>query len=422
MLLEKISSSLKTFKKRRHLKDYFKITPAGTITGAADNDPSGIATYTQVGALTKFSQLWLMLLTIPMLVEVEEMSARIGVVAKKGLARVIKDNYGFRAALLVSLVLLVCNITTLGADIAGMAAALGLLTKIPWYWFIIPIALILGFLLIKENFKFVNRFLFILTPFLFLYVITAFIVDPPWREVIRATFIPQIKLSVPYLMAAVALLGTTISPYLIFWQTTEEIEEKKAVKDLKEENAGVISGMIYANLIFYFVVLCAGAVLFSQFEEGGIKTAADAALALKPLAGDLAWLLFALGILFSGLIAVPVLAASSAYALAEVLGFKEGLDKTLSQAQSFNIIMILSLVVGAGLVLLGLSPIQMLFYSQVLQGILTPILIIFLLKICNSKNIMGQHTNTRWDNFVGWGTAALMAGFSILMFWQIIIK
>lgn len=421
MLSFKLFPHRRSAKKRRHLKDYFKISKAGVITGAADNDPSGIVTYTQVGALTRFSQLWLMLLTIPMLIEIEEMSARVGVVTKHGLNSNIKKHFGLKVALSAGLIVLICNIATIGADIAGMAAVSGLLTGISWIYFIIPIALILGYVLVKENFKKVSRFLFLLTPVFFLYVITAFIISPPWREVLRSTFIPQLKFNFTYLMAAVALLGTTISPYLIFWQTTEEVEEKKTVKDLRQESKGVAWGMIFCNLIFYFIILTAGAVLFGHLE-GGIKTAAEAASVFRPLAGDLAFLLFSLGILGSGIIAVPVLASSAAYVLADTLGWKEGLDKTLVQAKAFYLVIILALFLGVGLILLGLSPIQMLFYSQVLNGILVPILLILVLRICNSQKIMGPHINSRWDNFIGWGTVLVMSLFSILMFWQIIVK
>lgn len=408
------------FKKRRHIRDYFRITQAGTITGAADNDPSGIATYTQIGALTRFSQLWLMIFTIPMLIEVEEMSARVGVVVKKGLAQVIKEHYGVVLALFASTILLICNVATIGADLAGMAAALELLTGISWLVFITPITLFISYFLLTKNYHYVSRFLFIMTPFLLLYVVSSALVKPPWLEIVKETFIPVVKFEASYLMAAVALLGTTISPYLIFWQTTEEIEEKKSISHLKEENAGVISGMVYANLIFYFIVLCAGATIYGKIPAEGIKTAADAALTLKPVAGDLAWLLFSIALLFSGLIAIPVLTASSAYALAEVFGWKEGFDKTFTQARSFHLVMMAALFVGATFVLVGLSPIQMLYYSQVLQGILTPALIIFLLKVCNDKRIMGEYTNSRWDNFIGWLTALIMIFFTVAMFVQLL--
>ncbi len=407
-------------KKRRHLRDYFKITQAGTITGAADNDPSGITTYTQIGALTRFSQLWLMILTIPMLIEVEEMSARVGVVVKKGLAQVIKEYYGTILASLASVILLACNITTIGADLAGMAAALELLTGIPWHIYLIPITLIISFFLVTKNYHYISRFLFIMTPFLLLYIISSVSVKPPWIEIIRKTFIPEIQFNTTYLTAAVALLGTTISPYLIFWQTTEEIEEGKTLSQLKEENTGVVSGMVYANLIFYFIVLCAGATIYGKSYAKGILTAADAALALKPIAGNLAWLLFSIALLFSGLIAIPVLAASSAYAITEIVGWPEGLNKTFSQAKYFYLIMIMSLFVGVTFNLIGLSPIQMLYYSQVFQGILTPALIIFLLKVCNDKKIMGEYTNTRWDNFIGLATALIMTFFTVAMFVQLL--
>lgn len=420
-ILGRLIAHRRSHKRRRHIRDYFRIAPSGVITGAADNDPSGIVTYTQVGALTRFSQLWLMLLTIPMLIEVEEMSARIGVVTKHGLNSNLKKHFGLPLALLSALIILICNVATIGADIAGMAAVSELLTGISWFYFILPIAFILGYLLVKENFKKISRFLFLLTPVFLLYVITAFIVSPPWREVLTSTFIPHLKFNFSYIMAAVALLGTTISPYLIFWQTTEEVEEKKTISNLKEESKGVAAGMIFCNLIFYFIILTAGAVLFGQVA-GGIGTAAEAASVLKPLAGNLAFLLFSLGILASGIIAVPVLAASAAYVLTDTLGWKGSLDKGLSQAKAFYLVIILSLALGSGLILLGLSPIQMLFYSQILNGILVPILLVLVLKICNDQKIMGLHTNTKWDNFVGLGTVILMATFALAMFWQILPK
>ncbi|MFZ3062716.1 MAG: divalent metal cation transporter, partial [Actinomycetota bacterium] len=291
------------FKWRRHIKDYFTLAKNGVITGAADNDPSGIVTYTQVGALTHFGQLWLMFLTIPMLIVVEDMSARVGAITKKGLNRVIEDHYGRSIAWFAMGLVVVCNTATLGADMAGMAAVLELFTGISFLWFLVPIGVLILYMLVKESYAQVSRLLFIISPILLVYVLTVFLTRPNWIPIIRATLIPSVRLSPTFLTSAVALFGTTISAYLLFWQTTEEVEEKKAVSDVKDESLGVGIGMVYANVIFYFIILTGAVVLFGKV--GGVETwaAADAARALRPLAGQLSYVLFAIGLLGSGLLA-----------------------------------------------------------------------------------------------------------------------
>lgn len=405
-------------KRRRKIRDYFKALGPGVITGAADNDPSGVVTYLQVGSFTKFSQLWLMFLTIPMLTVVEEMSARIGVVTKKGLSAVISKEFGFKVAFFAIVILTICNITTVGADIAAMAEVLGLLLNIKIYILLIfPISLLIIYFLISENYKIVSRFLFLTTPILIVYIVNAFLAHPQWGEVIKSTLIPKIHFgNLAFLTAAVALMGTTISPYLMFWQTTEEVEGKKTVKELHKEKFDVITGMVYCNLVFYFIII-SGAV---ALPGASIGTAGQAALSLKFIGSGLGMYLFSIGILGSGLIAVPVLASSTAYAIADIFHWKEGLGKTLVQAKSFYLVIILALLAGSLIGFLGIAPMKMLFYSQVLQGILTPILLVFLIKITNSKKIMGQHTNGKVTNFLGILTAVVMIGFSLLMFWEII--
>jgi len=408
------------FKRRRHIRDYFILAKDGVITGAADNDPSGIVTYTQVGALTRFGQLWLLLLTIPMLIVVEEMSARVGVVTKRGLNRLIEDHYGRSIAWFTMVLVVICNTASLGADMAGMAAVLELFTGLNFLWFLVPIAILILYVLIRESYAMVSRLLFLISPILLVYVLTALVTRPHWTRIIKATLIPSIKLSPAFLTSAVALLGTTISAYLLFWQTTEEVEEKKMMRDLKDESLGVWIGMIFANAIFYFIILTGAIVLFGKV--GGVETwtAADAARALKPLAGDFSYLLFSIGILGSGFLAVPVLALTTAYVVRDTLKWRQDLGEKLSQAKAFYTVIGLSLAFGALLSLIGIKPMAMIYYSQILQGILTPILLIFLILISNNPKIVGKHTNGLWANLIGWATVIIMLAFSVTMFWQLL--
>ncbi len=407
-------------KKRRHIRDYFVLTKDGVITGAADDDPSGIVTYIQVGALTRFSQLWLIFLTLPMLIVVEEMSARVGVITKKGLNLVIEEHFGRGWAWLAMVVVVICNTATLGADMAGMAAVIELFTGINFLWWLAPIALIILVILVRGGYALVSRVLFMISPILLVYIINVLLTKPDWAVIATATIIPSIKLNATFLSAAVALFGTTISAYLLFWQTNEEIEENKTVDDLKDEAWGVRFGMIFASVVFYFIILAGGIVLYGHVGLNvNTWSAADIAIALKPLAGKLSYLLFSIGILGSGIVAVPVLALTTAYVVRDTLKWNEGMSDKLSKARGFYLVIGLSLAIGALLSLVGIRPMAMLFYSQVLQGVLTPVLLVFLILTSNNKAIMGRHTNSVWANVVGWATVTAMFGLSLAMFWQL---
>ncbi len=407
-------------KKRRHLRDYFVLAKDGVITGAADDDPSGIVTYIQVGALTRFTQLWLIFLTLPMLIVVEDMSARVGVITKKGLNLVIEEHFGRWWAWLAMLLVVICNTATLGADMAGMAAVIELFTGIHFLWFLLPIGLIILAILIKEGYALVSRVLFIISPILLVYIINVLLTRPNWLAIAGATILPTIKINATFLSAAVALFGTTISAYLLFWQTNEEIEEDKTIDDLKDEALGVRIGMIFATVVFYFIILAGGIVLYGHVGLNvNTWSAADIALALKPLAGRLSYLLFSVGILGSGIVAVPVLALTTAYVVRDTLKWKEGMGDKLSKARGFYLVIGLSLAVGALLSLLGIQPMAMLFYSQVLQGVLTPVLLIFLILTSNNKKVMGKYTNGPVANFIGWATVVVMLALSAAMFWQL---
>lgn len=397
-ILEALFPSI--FKKRRHIRDYFTLAKNGTITGAADNDPAGIVTYTQVGSAVGYSLLWLLVLATPLLIAVEEMSAKVAVVSKKSLSYLLRKQYGKRVAFIIISMAAFCNLVTIGADIAGMGAVLGLLFKGPQVFFSILITLFIAIVLIRGTYTTISRYFFLLTPVFLCYIAVVVITKPEISEIIKGTLNPFAEGGLNYWVLAAALLGTTISPYLIFWQNTEEIEEKKDIRQLKDERLGVRLGMLYSNLIAYFVIIAGATVLF----KAGIvlNTARDAALALRPFAGENAFYLFSLGLLGSGLLAIPILASSTAYIFSDLFHWKEGLDKKIWQARGFYGVLIGSLFFGLLFILLGLNPIKMLVYSQVLNAFLIPFLIYYLIKLSNDKAVVGVHKNSKMINLLGW--------------------
>ena len=390
----------------------------GVVSGAADNDPAGVITYIQVGATTGFSLLWLMLLSTPILYYLEDMSARLGIVGKRGIARILCRRYGTAAALVIVIPTLCSNVITVGADLSGTASAVQLLTGVSWTWWVLPIAVLLGALLIGAGYKTVSRFLLILTPLFLLYVAAGFIVHPRWASVLEATFLPHLRLEPVYLAAALALLGATLTPYMFFWQTTEEVEDRRRVADLADERVDVAAGMIYANVVFYFIILVAAAVIPSG--AAGIGSVFEAAQTLRPVAGPLATLLFALGFFVSGIMAIPVMVACSAYILAEVLGWPEGLDKRVWQARGFYVILAGALLVGVVVALAGISPVALMFWSSVVNGLLLAPLFLVLLLLCNDPAVVRGHRNGPVANIVAGGTVLLTLGLGVLTVVQLL--
>lgn len=399
--------------KRRSILDFFWRSKRGVITGAADNDPAGIVTYTQTGAIAGFKLLWMALLVWPLLIAVEEMSARIGVVAKKGINQVIIENYGKFWAYLATLIVLVCNTFTIGADIAAMADVAYLLTGINSIIFVVILGGLFFYLLWKNGYRAVSRYLFLITPIFILYIASALFLDVPWGQALRDTFIPPFgSFNSSLIFIAVAFIGTTLSPYLIYWETTQEIEERKTVDELKNESKGTAAGMFFSQFITYFIVVAAAAAFADSYHE--FNSAKEAALALKPL-GNLSFLFFSLGILGAGLLGIPVLSASTGYTVSETFGWKKGLDKKFNEAKGFYLVMSLSLAVGLVIALFGFNPILALIYSQVLNGVLMPILILLLLLITNNKKIMKSYTNKIFTNFFGILALLVTLGFDIML-------
>jgi len=400
---------------KKKKRPFWKVIGPGLITGAADDDAGGIATYTSVGAATQFKLLWLMLLTTPMLIAVQEMCAKVGYVTKKGLGALIREKYGPAIALIAVGALVIANTATTAADIAGMSVAIELITGIHAIFFVIPFGLLVWLIVVKFNYKKLEKFLVFLSLGFLAYIITAFIVNPPWWEIIISTFMPSIELKASFLLLAVGLLGTTITPYLHFYQSGAEVEKGKERENYGETKKDVYIGMIYCNIISYFIIVVAGTVLFTNGITN-IATAGDAALALGPLAGQWAVYLFAIGLFAASMIAAFVLPLSTAYAITETFGLETGVSKTIKQAPIFNIIFAVTLIVGASIVLLGANPIQVMIISQVICGVVDPIIIFLLMRITNDKQYMGDKANGRLMNFWGWLTFVVLSIFVVLMF------
>jgi NRAMP (natural resistance-associated macrophage protein)-like metal ion transporter len=406
----------------KKLRQFLKILGPGFITGASDDDPSGIATYAQTGAIFGYGQLWTALFSFPFMTVIQEMCGRIGLVTGKGLAGVIRRHYSRTLLYGAVMLLLVANAINIGANLGAMAASIRLLVDVPFFFLLLLITAITLILEIFITYRVYARYLKYLTLALLAYIATAFVVHQDWRAVAAATFLPSVSFNKEYLMNIVAILGTTISPYLFFWQASEEVEEEVAQKKLRimgigkpRVNAGVLKrmrldtvfGMFFSNLVMFFIILTTASTLHAH-GINEIPTAAQAAEALRPLAGDFAFLIFALGIVGAGLLAVPVLAGSASYALAEAFGWREGLYLKLKQAHGFYGIITIATLLGLLINFTPIMPFEMLYYTAMLNGIVAPPLMVIIMLISNNEKIMGKHTNTRTINVLGWLITAVM--------------
>ena len=376
-------------RRRRSIKDYFSIAKNGTITGAADNDPAGIVTYAQAGAKAGYGLLWLIIVITPVFIALESLSAHVAVATKKGLAKLIRDRYGKKFALIIASIIALANVSAIGADVAAMSELLGIFTHLHWWIFYFGITFILCILLIRGGYSFLSRFFFLLTPIFLCYIISAFLMHPSWLQIFKDIIAPTFQSNSEYWLIAVALIGTTIGPYVLFWQNTQEIEEHKTIRNLNDEKFGTRFGITYGNLMSAFITICAGTALYTSGAT--FNSAKDVALLLKPIAGQYAFSLFSIGIIGAGLLAVPILASSTAYIFSDIFDWKGSLDRKVNEAKSFYAVLLASLFIGAMFILSGLSPVKMLIYSQVLAGLVMPILILILLLIAHNKKIMGEH-------------------------------
>lgn len=417
---------IKKGKSSSKIKKFFSQLGPGLVTGASDDDPSGIATYSQAGAKFGPALLWTAILSYPLMVSIQEMCARIGLVSNHGLTGVIKRNYPKPLLYLIVIVSYPSITLNIGADIAGMGAVGNLLFPgIPSFIFSVLFTAILMYSIIFWNYHKIANILKWLCITLFSYIIIPFLIKTDWLLVLKSTFIPSVENSKDYFMALVGILGTTISPYLFFWQTSVEVEEmrerklfvdKKIIHGMQTDVKG---GMLLTNIVFFFIILTSGTVLFNAGIHN-IDTVEEAAKALQPLAGNMAYALFSLGVIGTGLLAIPVLAGASSYMMAEVFDWEEGLDKKFHEAKGFYITIIVSLLIGLLIQFLGISPVKALLWSAILYGVTAPVMIAVILHICNNKKIMGRFKNNRLSNSLGFATLILMLASAIALIWFLI--
>jgi Mn2+/Fe2+ NRAMP family transporter len=393
----------------------------GVITGASDDDPGGIATYSLAGARTGYSLLWTSLLTLPLNAAIQNMCARIGLVTGKGLAFALRRRYPRSVLLFFVLMLFIANTANLGADIAAVAAGVGLLTGIPNGAIVVPAGIGIAMLEILVPYRIFSTYLKLLTLVLFAYIIDAFVAGPDWGAALRGTFVPSLSLDGAFLTTVVAVAGTTISPYLFFWQTSEEVEELRAKRlqqggepELRRAQLDVDVGMFLANLVFYFIVLTTASTLHPAGLRD-ITTARQAAEALRPLAGNEASVLFAIGFIGTGLLSIPVLAGSAAYAVAEVFDWREGLEEKPREAPQFYLVIAISTALGLVIAASGVGAIQALFVSAVINGVTAPVLIGAIIVVSNDEQVLGRHRNGLLSNLLGLATLLLMSAAAVLM-------
>jgi NRAMP (natural resistance-associated macrophage protein)-like metal ion transporter len=397
---------------------FFRILGPGLITGASDDDPSGVGTYAVTGASTGFSLLWTMIIMIPMMVAAQLISAKIAMTSGMGLSGVLRKHYPRTLLYVVIAAMGITNTLNAGADIGAIAAAIRIMVPVPMTLMVLVIAAVLLVFQIWGSYRLIVVVFKGLTLIFFAYIGSAVLARPATAEVLRGTLVPYIRPDVKFLSMLVALLGTTISPYMWFWQANQEVEERIAMgqrrlwqrrgasdTELRYATWDVTIGMIFSNLIAYFIILATAATLF-EAGKTEIQSAAQAAEALRPLAGNAAGLLFALGLLASGFLAVPVLTGSTAYAVAEGLGWNYGLDQKARRAVPFYAVIAAATLIGLFVNFIGLNPIDALFIVAVINGFLTPPLLIVIMLISNNRAVMGNRVNGVTLNVVGWATAA----------------
>ncbi len=412
-------------KSKNKLSRFWKVLGPGLITGASDDDPSGIATYSQAGAKFGLNTLWVAVVSYPLMYVIQEMCARIGIVTSRGLAGIVKDNYP--KWVLVVLIFFSCPaiILNIAADIAGMGAVANLIFPyIHQSFFSIGFTLLLLIATIKLSYRRLAAIMKYICLVLLVYLFVPFLVKQDISAIALSTFIPTFSFRREYLAVLVGVLGTTISPYLFFWQTSMEIEvfrekKKHIILDkfiLPHMKKDIKYGMFFSVLVMYFITLTAGTVLHNNavFE---INTVEDAAKALKPIAGNLAYILFAIGVIGISFLAIPVLAGSVSYIIAETFNWKEGLNKKFHEAKEFYFVMIIATLGGLVIQLAGIDPVKALLYTAILYGITAPVIIAIILHISNNKKIMEEYTNKPASNIIGALALLLMTGSATLLLW-----
>ncbi len=424
---KKASRSVFSKKPLKQAESYWHSLGPGLTTGASDDDPAGIATYSQTGAVYGFQLAWLALFTFPLMAIVQEMCARIGMATGRGLARNINQEYSRKVLYGVTALLFIANAFNLGADLGAMSKAVQLIVPgVPFAVAIIALTIISLGLQIFVSYSLYAKYLKYLSFVLLLYVATAFVIpDLDWGGILHQTIFPSMRFSRESLLLICAILGTTISPYLFFWQTSQEVEDRHLADGLEAKKnharlrhheitkrevgkmrTDVWLGMFLSNAVMFFIIVTCAATLFPAGIM--VDSAEAAAAALRPIAGQQAYILFALGIIGTGLLAVPVLAGSAAYALAETFGWKGGLYKKLKHAHGFYGVIIIAMILGMFMNFTGINPIKALIYSAVLNGLIAPVILFFVVRISSNKELMGKWVNRSFITWIGWLVVGLM--------------
>jgi NRAMP (natural resistance-associated macrophage protein)-like metal ion transporter len=413
---------------RQTVRRFFTSLGPGLITGAADDDPSGISTYSVAGAVFGYSLLWTALISLPLMAAVQLMCARLGMVTGRGLGGAIRSRYPAWVLWPSCLLLVVANVFNIGADLGGMADAMQMVTGVRSYFWTIFFALLITGLLIWTSYNLIARVFKWLTLVLFAYVITAFLARPDWAGVFHGAFVPHVQWTRSYMAVLVGILGTTISPYLFFWQASQEVEEDRkhgkttlaqrrgsTDRELSAAKGDVYAGMFASNLVMFFIILTTAATLHAHGLRN-IETAKQASEALRPLAGQGAYWLFTLGLIGTGMLGVPVLAGSCAYAIAEAASWKGvSLSRKARGAPAFYMVIAAAMVVGLALDFAGLNAVKMLFWSAVVNGILAPPLVVLVVLLTSDKRVMGGRVNTRGAKVLGWICAAVMTAAALAL-------
>ncbi len=406
---------------------WLRVLGPGLIAGASDDDPSGIGTYAIAGAQSGYTLLWTALLTLPLMAAIQFICAKIGLVSGRGIAGVLRQHYPRPLLYAVVLGLMAANTLNAGADILAIAAGLNLLVPIPVAALIGPIAVAIFALQLLGSYRLIARTFKWLTLALFAYIASAFFARPDWGDVLRGTFVPTLRFESTFLATLVAILGTTISPYLFFWQASQEVEEeisrgrkrlwqRKGATDRELSYAlwDVSIGMFLSNVVMYFIIVATAATL-NRTGHTGIESATEAAEALRPLAGNTATILMALGLIGTGLLAVPVLTTSAAYAVCETFRWKCSLDATPGKAKEFYIVLGLSGLGGLLIDYIGIDPIGALFWTAVINGFVAPPLLLVIMLVANQKQVMGKRVNGWWENAIGGAATVVMFASAIAL-------
>jgi len=425
--------AMKTLRRRQRrvfgrFQRFFSNLGPGLITGAADDDPSGISTYSVTGASFGYAPLWTALFSFPLMSAVQMMCARLGMVTGRGLAGVVRLRYPKWVLWGACGLLVVANVVNIGADLGGMAQVTEMISGIDALYWTPVFAVLITVLLFFSSYRLIARVFKWLTLVLFAYVIAAFLSKPDWMEVARSTFIPHLEWSTAYIATLVGLFGTTISPYLFFWQAAQEVEEEKqkgritiverkgaTQKELNHSRTDVLTGMFFSNFVMYFIILTTAATLHAHGHTT-IQTAQEAAEALRPLAGGAAYWLFALGLIGAGMLGVPVLAGSCAYAIVEAADHHGSLEDRPHGARGFYAVIGISMALGMIMNYFGLNAVSALFWSAVVNGVLAPPLIVLVVLLTSDPGVMGDHVNSNLLRTLGWFCVGVMTAAAIAMF------